>query len=528
MLAVGAGLLVAAALAERSRTTRNGGTFRISLMAGFPGVDYIDPALADSPGDAALLNAACGTLFTTSRTGQRLVPELAARFPRISRDGKTYTFTVKANQRFNNGARVTAAAFAHEIYRVLDHSMQSPAASYVQDIVGAAAVIAGRANEASGIRARGNKLTLSLTKPVPDLVARLSTTFFCAVPSNLPVDPEGVAAPLPSAGPYFISKYVPGRRIEIGRNRRYRGTRPHHLSAFAVELGDDPDTILHKIERGDADWGFVPNQVIGAKADEYAAKYGVNKSQFLVKPGATFLRFFSLNSARPLLRNNPSLRRALNFAIDRKALLAARGGRFTGTETDQYLIPGVPGFRNARIYPLDRSNLKKAKALAKGHLRSRRAALYVPDSPVPVAQAQIVQAELAKIGLRVSITSLPGSAYFDAIATPGEPVDIAWYGWAPGELDPYDMLNAVLHPRPGELNIPANYHVPRYDRLLAKAARLTGPARYRMYGNLDVELARKQAPLLPYSYDNQLVLVSKRVGCVVFDPYFDLSAACLK
>jgi len=57
---------------------------------------------------------------------------------------------------------------------------------------------------------------------------------------------------------------------------------------------------------------------------------------------------------------------------------------------------------------------------------------------------------------------------------------------------------------------------------------LRGPARYRTYGNLDVKLARKQAPLLPYSYDNQLVLVSKRVGCVAFDPYFDLSAACLK
>jgi ABC-type transport system substrate-binding protein len=128
----------------------------------------------------------------------------------------------------------------------------------------------------------------------------------------------------------------------------------------------------------------------------------------------------------------------------------------------------------------------------------------------------------------VTIKALPGSAYFDAIATPGEPVDIAWYGAAPDYLDPYDMLSGALLPQANGQNDAAYFNVPKYLHLLVKDARRTGPARYRAFGKLDVELARKQAPLLPYSADNQLVLVSKQVGCVNFNPLFDLEAVCLK
>jgi len=528
MLLLGAALLGAAA--SGSFGAKSGGTFRVSLRAEDFG--YIDPALAPSAGSDPVLGVACGRLLgfpdKPPPAGERLVPDLATGFPRISRNGRTYAFTVRKDARFSTGARVTAAAFAREINRVLNRSMQSPGADAVASIVGAADIMAGKADEASGIRARGNTLTLRLTEPVPDLPARLSTTFFCAVPPSLPVDPEGVGGPLPSAAPYYASKYVPGRGVELKRNRFYRGRRAHHVSAFAVELGDDPPTILTRIERGEVDWGFVPNPIIGPRAGELAAKYGVNKAQFFVKPGASFLRLFVLNSSRPLFHNNPQLRRAMNFAIDRKALLAAKGGKFTGSESDQYLIPGVPGFRDAHIYPLKRPNLRRARALAKGHLRDRKAALYVLDNPVAVAQAQIVLADLAKIGVRVSIKILPRSAYFPAVANPREPVDIAWYGYtASDNLDPYNMINAVLDPR-SPFGVPAHFGVPAYLRLMAKAARLTGAARYRAYGKLDVELARKQAPLLPYSYDNQLVLVSKRVGCIVFNPNLDLGAVCLK
>jgi hypothetical protein len=57
---------------------------------------------------------------------------------------------------------------------------------------------------------------------------------------------------------------------------------------------------------------------------------------------------------------------------------------------------------------------------------------------------------------------------------------------------------------------------------------LQGAARYRTYGQLDVRLARDAAPMAAVDVLNDATLVSKRVGCVKRDPFFDLTAVCLK
>jgi ABC-type oligopeptide transport system substrate-binding subunit len=44
-------------------------------------------------------------------------------------------------------------------------------------------------------------LRVTLTRPAPDFLARLTMPFFSAIPTNLPVVAEGVNAPLVSAGP---------------------------------------------------------------------------------------------------------------------------------------------------------------------------------------------------------------------------------------------------------------------------------------------------------------------------------------
>ena len=59
--------------------------------------------------------------------------------------------------------------------------------------------------------------------------------FFCAVPPTLPADPEGVGA-FPAPGPYYVAEYRAGQRVVIRRNRFYRGTRPHHVDGFDVDL----------------------------------------------------------------------------------------------------------------------------------------------------------------------------------------------------------------------------------------------------------------------------------------------------
>jgi hypothetical protein len=93
------------------------------------------------------------------------------------------------------------------------------------------------------------------------------------------------------------------------------------------------------------------------------------------------------------------------------------------------------------------------------------------------------------------------------------------------------MLNVLFDGRligtPYNFNL-AYYNSPKYNARLAAASKLTGSPRYRAYGKLDVDLARREAPVAAYEAENALTFVSKRVGCLVLHPFFDLAAACLK
>src|SRR6185437_14258452 len=148
-----------------------------------------------------------------------------------------------------------------------------------------------------------------------------------------------------------------------------------------------PQEVLGRIEQGQADWGSVaPGFLYFDPAQGLIRKYGVNRSQFFVKPGLA-LRGYYLNVSRPLFHDNLALRRAVNFAVDRPAIVS-RGGlisRVAGRPTDQYLPPSMPGFRDAHLYPLDGPDLGKARALARGHLRGGKAVLGTPDFPPALA-----------------------------------------------------------------------------------------------------------------------------------------------
>ena len=503
LLLAGAALAVAtgvAAAAATSGLAREGGVFRV---AGAP--DAIDPAITLDAGD--VLTATCARVMANPDKpppdGTRLVPEAAARYPSVSRDGEA----------------VTARSFAHAIERVLDPATKSPWLQYVQDIVGADAVTKGEAKTASGVVARGDKLILRLTHPAPDFPARMTNTTFCAVPADLPVTPEGVTV-LPGAGPYYVDQFVPGQKLILKRNPLYRGSRPHHVDEIAFAPASDP---VRAVETGAADYAEADPIALAAVGGKYRA-------QLHAVAGAA-IRFIVLNSARGVFKDNAALRKAVNFAIDRPALIRERGGPITGRPTDQYLPASMPGFVDAKIYPLYHPNLAKAKALARGHTRNGEAALWIKDTPTDIAQAQIVQRNLAPIGIHVSVKKFPGPGLFQRLFTPGSPYDMTFIGFGPDYFDPSAMLNTLFDGRligtPYSFNL-GYFNSPKYNALLDRASRLTGSARYRAYGRLDIELSRDGAPVVAYENESILTLVSKRAGCLVINPFLDLAAVCLK
>lgn len=525
--AFASGLLAALVLipAAGTHSVKEGGTFRVGMWGVL--FDTIDAALADIAGETHVLGATCAGLMRaapSSSGGVRVVPEIAAGYPEVTEGGRKYRFLIRSGLRFSTGSPVTARDVAHTINRALDPALKAYVAGWFEDIVGARDVLTGKAAVASGVAARRNTVTISLTKPLGDLLAR--TTLLCVVPETLPADPEGAKAPVPSAGPYYVAEYDPGRQVVLERNRFYRGSRPRHVDRFVIDLTADSATILDRVESGELDYGWVPTADFADRARRLARTYGINKSRFFVAP-IPFLRLFVLNTQRPLFKNNVLLRQAVNFAVDRKALLRERGP-LAGYVTDQYLTPGLPGYRNERIYPLAKPDLARARTLAKGHTRSGKAILYVPAFPLGIAQGQILKSNLRKIGIAIEIKQFPAPGLFFAkLGAPRAAFDIGWLGWLADLPDP-SMLNDLFDGRRLPSPNYSRFNSATYNRRFDRAVRLTGEKRYREYGNLDVDLAANAAPAIAYAYDNALTLVGPRTGCVVVSPYLDLAAVCLK
>jgi len=513
VVAVAALLLAASGSA---RAVKDGGTFRVAVTA-VAGFGAIDPALYTFEG--ILLRPACGALLSYPDkplpAGLRLAPDLAEGYPTISKDGKTYTFAIQKDARFSDGTPATAQAFVRALERIFTPAMQAGAAFFFGDVLGAQSMLAGKTTTLAGAIASGRILRLRLTKPVPDLPARLS--MLCAVPPTLPADPEGARAPLPSPAPYYVSEYVPGQRVLMERNPHYRGSRPHHVDRITIELGADASAV-QRVERGELDT-VAGSPDLNPQLAPLVGRYGVNRSRVFVLPDLVTRSFF-LNTTRPLLANNAQLRQAFNFAVDRQALVRVYG-RYTATATDQYMPPVLPGFRPTRIYPLSGPDLRQARLLAKGRTRSGKAVLYAcSDRPDCRAVAQVLKRNLRAIGIQLEIKQFPLGVMFEKLDRPGEPYDLAWVGLLAPYNDPaafFDGFNEYSHLKS-----------PRYKRELVRAGQLSGPARYRAYGKLDVELARDAAPAIAAMAANAWAFVSARTDCVVMNPSLDLTAVCLK
>src|SRR5213592_2180781 len=245
LLAVFAG----SAAAKSGKSGATGGTLTVDLTTD---VDYTDPALDYLSTGWEIEYATCLKLVNypdaNGAKGAQLVPEAAAGFPKVSNNGKTYDFNVKAGfTKFSNGQPVTAANFKAAFERNADPKMQSPAVPFFSDIVGSSK------SPVSGVKVNGSHLVITLTKAAPDFLARMAMPFFCAIPTNLAHDPNGVLAPA-SAGPYYISDRVPNKSITIKKNPNYKGKRPHNVTQIDYVIGNSLDATYLRVQQGASDY----------------------------------------------------------------------------------------------------------------------------------------------------------------------------------------------------------------------------------------------------------------------------------
>jgi YVTN family beta-propeller protein len=513
-----------------------GGTLRIVSSSD---IDSMDPAIAE--GADQLLYATCAQLVNypdkPGPAGSQLTPEVAQSLPARSLDGRTYTFKIRTGFRFSppSGQPVTAQTFKDSIERTLNPGMHSYFAANgdLADVVGARSYMAGKASQIAGVVANGDTLTIRLLAPAPDFLSRLALPAFCAVPSNTPINRNGERV-IPSAGPYYVTSYTPGQGVVLTRNPNYHGSRPRHFARIELRVGISTQRAVNEIEAGTADYTAIgllapASTTLTALASRLATRYGPGSAaaahggqQYFVNPSLQ-LDYFVLNVHRTLF-SDVRMRQAVNYAINRRAL-AQLGDAFQPLPerpADHYLPPGMPGYRDARIYPMT-PDVAKARRLAHG--RGRTAVLYTCNVSPCLEQAQIVKTDLRAIGLQVQVKKFAGDTVFARAARPGEPFDLAWEGWVPDYVDPQSMLTSVLE----DSSVGPTFNDRGYQRKLARAAQLSGPERYLTYGRLDLDLARNAAPLVAFDNLSSYDFFSARIGCQTYGIYgMDLAALCIR
>jgi ABC-type transport system substrate-binding protein len=524
---IGAGLLVATAFAGAAAPTKasksgsadakRGGTLRVNLSE--TDFEFLDPALAYDSAGWQVLFATNMTLLNypdkPAPVGNRLTPEAAAAFPTVSRDGKTYTFTVKSGLKFSDGSAVTAASFKRALERAADPNQGSPAIAFMHTVVGADARNEGKAKSVSGVAARGQKLTVRLTKADPTFLAQIAMPFFAAVKANMPINPKGENV-YPSAGPYHIVSRDTGRQLVLERNKNYKGSRPANADRIVITvLTDQAQSFLQtKAGQVDYDMGGLPPTA----HQELFNKYGVNKSRYFVNPGVNVF-YVALNTSRPAFKN-VNVRKAVNYAIDRPAMLRV-GGLLAGKRTDQILPPSMRGFRDAKLYPIKGADPAKAKQLSGG--ASSDVTILHTTSASSVARGQILQFNLKQMGMNPKLKPQPFGV---AIKTAGDKrgdFDAFLIGWLADYPDPFDFINVLMDGNNIQDSNNSNYaylNIAKYNKAMNAAARLSGNPRYEAYGKLDVDLMKNAAPWAPMYNGNTREFIGNRMTNYIYHPVY--------
>ena len=494
--------------------------------------DHPDPAVSGNGYVHSFIfqaeRATCAPLLgypdTPPPRGQHLAPEVAAAMPTLSRDRRTYTFTVRRGFRFAppSNAPLDAQTFRFSIERALNPRLGSraPGIGFLSDLQGAPAFHAGRATHVSGIRVRDDRISFTLTRPSPDFLERLALPYFCPVPRDTLIKADGVGvytgpAP-PGAGPYSFSGIVWNGEYEIlKRNPNYGGSRPQPLDAIAFREGIDTENAVERVQQG-AGEGIQDYSAVLAPSGEIARRFSAEPSvaaSYRAFP-QTVTTYLALN-ARTAPFSDVTIRRAIAIGLDRAALATAS----SQTPTTRLLPPAVRGGKTPRLREAD---VARARRLVGARHLTVRMAVQAGDERGG-RLADLVRAELAPLGIDVQPRIVPDLA--GALRDPHEDLHLAALTTSLDYPDPASFLARMLgHDVPDRwLSTSTRAAVDRLDHL-------TGAARDRAAVGLASRLATRDAPVVAFGTRELGVVLGRRLGCRVWngvDAGLDLATLCV-
>jgi peptide/nickel transport system substrate-binding protein len=517
-------------VSDSSSPAAKGGTATVGMAAG--DIDHLEPTLWYFAQTWEIAYAICTPLVNfpdaAGQPGAKVVGGIAD-LPTISSDGLTYTFKLRSGIKFSNGQPITADDVQYTFVRMLSTSLGSPATGFFSDIVGAPDLIAGTSKTLPGVVASGSTVTITLSKPLGSMLYRLTMPFTCTVPKGTVMSAVEDGS-LPSTGPYMIQSYTPDRQIVMVRNPNYNSSSlgdRGKLDQITLKLGVDPAQAGLLIRSGDL--ATYIDRLASADATQALQDQTLKGRVFVGLLPSTIYMWLN-NDVKPF--DNPLVRRAVNYAINRDAILRVWGGPSQGSVTDQVLPPTMPGWKKADLYPSAGDPAQASQLLAQaGVTLPVHVVLRVRnDAAGFVEMAQVVQSELKAVGIMVDIQSAPDSVNFGVVSTRANHIAMGIQQWTQDYPDPDDFFGTLLDGNritdTGNNNL-ADFNDSTTNQAIEAMDNVSGAQRAAQWNSIDGQAIGQLAPWAPLLNPTQVVLLAKGICGYVFQPVYVLDLTTL-
>ncbi|MFC1694012.1 ABC transporter substrate-binding protein [Candidatus Latescibacterota bacterium] len=473
--------------------------FRYRLASDPP---TIDPIHTTDTSSASVVFRMFEGLVEQDPATLEVVPALAEQWD-ISGDGLTYTFNLKRGVRFHNGREVTSSDFRYSFERCLTSESRSERSWVLMPIMGAKEMLAGNATKLSGMEIPDDyTVILHLEKPFAPFLSYLSMES-ARVVAHESEDHENFI-PI-GTGPFRFISWDHDIRVRLEAFEEYHGEKAG-IARLHYEVIPDVSVAYQKFITGELD---LVDEIPPGQLNIIKKRYPDSVKLW------PYLRieYIGFNHTRPPFRDNPKLRQALAWAVDKQRMVddIFEGA---GTPPTGILPPGIRG-RDDTIegYGYD---LEKARQLLEeaGYPEGRglpELTLWYNTNERHLQVTQFIQSTFKKIGINVRLKSLDWPAYLKACES-HEP-DLYRLGWVADIPDADNFLYILLHSSQiGPAGNYSGFSNPEFDRLVDEARLSTDQERrIELYKKAD-RLATGEACWILYAYRSQGIL---------FNPLYD-------
>jgi peptide/nickel transport system substrate-binding protein len=383
----------------------------------------------------------------------QLNPAVAASWE-FSADGTQLTFKLNSKATFQDGKPVTPADVKASFERILDEKTAASARANFRSI--------------ASIETPDDKtVVFKLSQPdVPLLTAMASINAAIVPASEITAGTIGTKAI--GSGPFKLDKWDPNSKEVLSANKDWAGGKTG-VDGIDISVLPDETAILAALRSKQIDFALINDPLVATL---------VPKETGLTLTRTPVLAYHALQlnpSRKPM--NDLAVRQAISCAIDRKDVLdtASVGeGKLTGPLT-------MPGYTSdASQLFCYKPDLEKAKKLmADAGFANGFSATVIAANGEPAtaaSEAQVIQSQLAEIGIRLDIKMMELNVYVDAWLKGDFDMAVALNG---GRADPYSMYNRYWT-KAGNLQKVANYIDDTLDDLMNKGRVETDPAKRKV------------------------------------------------